>query len=206
MLYKPGLAEKVHQKLEEMFGKMDMLLTCCQHDPHLPVNSKIINICPGCDKRFTNDYRNVSTISLWEIFAASDDFKFPDYKGLRMSIIDACPTREQSEIHDAIRKILLKMNIELVEPRNTRSSSTCCGDSFYGLIPVDKVKDLMVRRSSEMPADDVVVYCISCVKAVFNGGKNPKFLVDLMFSEETVPGVFDPDDWHKELREYIDNH
>lgn len=206
MLYKPDLAERVHKKLEEMFGKMDMLLTCCQHDPLLPLNSKIINICPGCDKRFRNDYRNITTISLWEIFAASSDYKFPDYSGLRMSIIDACPTRDQAEIHTAIRNILAKMNIGLAEPRNTRTSSTCCGDSFYGLIPVNKVKELMIKRSEEMPADDVVVYCISCVKAVYNGGKKPKYLVDLLFSEETVPGVIDPDEWHKDLREYIDKH
>ena len=183
-----------------------MLMTCCQHDPLLPVNSKIINICPGCDKRFRNDYRNVSTISLWEILAESQDFKFPDHSGLRVSIIDACPTREQTEIHASIRKILKKMNIELVEPKNTGTSSTCCGDSFYGLIPVDKVKELMIRRSEEMPSDNVVVYCISCVKAVFNGGKNPKYLVDLLFSEETIAGTFDPDEWHKELKEYIDKH
>lgn len=206
MLYKPELAERVHKKLEELFGEMDMLLTCCQHDPLLPVNSKIINVCPGCDKRFTNDYRNVTTISLWELFASTKGFKFPDYSGLRLSIIDACPTRDQTEIHSAIREILVKMNIELVEPKNTGVTSTCCGDSFYGLIPVEKVKELMIKRSDEMPVDDVVVYCISCVKAVYNGGKNPKYLVDLLFSEETVPAVFDPDEWHKELREYIDNH
>jgi len=206
MLYKPELAEKVHRQLEDMFGKMDMLLTCCQHDPLLPVNSKIINICPGCDKRFSNDYRNVTTISLWEIFDTTDGFKFPDYSGMRMSIIDACPTRDQTEIQTSIRNILTKMNIGLVEPKNTGISSTCCGDSFYGLIPVEKVKELMIKRSEEMPVDDVVVYCISCVKAVFNGGKTPKYLVDLLFSEETVPGVIDPDEWHKNLREYIDKH
>jgi Fe-S oxidoreductase len=206
VLYKPELAEKVHKLLEEMFGKMDILLTCCQHDPLLPVNSKIINICPGCDKRFKNDYRNVSTISLWEMLADSQTFSFPDHSGLRVSIIDACPTREQTEIHAAIRKILKKMKVDLVEPKNTGTTSTCCGDSFYGLIPVDKVKELMIRRSEEMPSDNVIVYCISCIKAVYNGGKNPKYLVDLLFAEDTIPGTIDPDEWHKELRDYIDKH
>ena len=206
ILYKPELVKRVHKQFEEIFGKMDILEKCCQHDPQLPVNTKIINVCPGCDKRFSNDYRNVSTVSLWEMLADSDEFQFPDYSGLRMSIIDACPTREETEIHSTIRSILKRMNIELVEPANTGTRSTCCGDSFYGLIPLNKVKELMIKRASEMPEENVVVYCISCVKSVFNGGKKPKYLVDLLFSEQTDPGVLDPDQWHKELREYIDKH
>jgi Fe-S oxidoreductase len=206
LLYKPELAGKVHKQLKSMFGEMDMLLTCCQHDPLLPVNTKIINVCPGCDKRFSNDYRNISTISLWELLADSKDFQFPDYRGIRMSIIDACPTREETDIQTAIRSLLERMNIKLVEPVNTGKNGTCCGDSFYGLIPLAEVRQQMIKRSSEMPEDNVVVYCISCVKAVFNGGKKPKYLVDLLFSEETIPGVLDPDQWHKELREYIDKH
>lgn len=205
MLYKPALAEKIHTLLEKNFGKMDMLMTCCQHDPKLPSGSKIINVCPGCDKRFRNDYRGITTISLWEVLAENDSLKLPEYTG-KMSIIDACPTREQSFIHDSIRTLLSKMNIDLVEPANTRTRSTCCGDSFYGVIPADKVKELMVKRADEMPADDVVVYCISCIKAVQNGGKNPLYLVDLVFGEETCAGEADPDVWHTQLREYIEIH
>jgi Fe-S oxidoreductase len=206
MLYKPELAEKLHSMLNEHFGEMELLLTCCQHPPQVPQGTLVINVCPGCHKRFGNDYENTSKNSLWEILAGSDYFPFPDYKGRRMSILDACPTRDQKKIHNAIRKILQKMNIILVEPKNTRTKSTCCGDSFYGLIPTEDVKELMVKRTSEMPEDDVAVYCISCVKAVYIGGKKPQYLVDLLFSEETFPKTFEPDDWHKDLSAYIDAH
>lgn len=57
-----------------------------------------------------------------------------------------------------------------------------------------------------MPADDVVVYCISCSKSVFIGGKRPRYLIDLLFNEKTIPKSFEPDDWHAELNEYIDKH
>jgi Fe-S oxidoreductase len=206
MLYKPELATKIHQLLNENLGEMDMLMTCCQHDPHLQSYSKIINVCPGCDKRFGNDYKDVSTISLWEILAVSHFFTFPGYNGRSMTIIDACPTREQERVHNAVRTLLLKMNINLVEPQNTRTNSTCCGDSNYGLLPTNEVKELMIKRTSEMPLDDVVVYCISCIKSVYNGGKKPQYLIDLLFYEETVPKTYDPDEWHKELADYIDKH
>jgi Fe-S oxidoreductase len=206
MLYKPELAEKLHLILNENLGDMDKLLICCQHDQKLAAKTRVINICPGCDKRFGNDFKNISTISLWEILAESDFFTFPDYQGKQMTIIDACPTREQERVHKAVRAILQKMNIKLVEPKNTRTKSTCCGDSFYGVIPVKKVKKLMRNRASEMPVDEVVVYCVSCIKSVYNGGKRPQYLIDLLFADKTVPKTYEPDEWHNELKNYIEKH
>jgi hypothetical protein len=206
MLYKPESAEKLHLILNEHLGEIDNWLVCCKHEPQLTTETRIINVCPGCDKRFGNDYKNITTISLWEILAESDFFKFPDYQGMSMSILDACPTRDQERVHKAIRTILKKMNIRLEEPKNTKTKSICCGDSFYGTLPVEKVKELMIKRTSEMPLDDVVVYCISCIKSVYIGGKKPRYLIDLLFDEETLSKIFEPDEWHKELSDYIEKH
>ena len=206
MLYKPELAERLHLILNNNLGEMELLTTCCKHDPQLKEKTEIINICPGCDKRFRNDYTNSSTISLWEIVAESNFFDLPNYQGKQMTIIDACPTRDQDRVHNAIRTVLEKMNIVVLEPQNTRSKNTCCGDSFYGVIPVEKVKEQMIKRTSEMPLDDVVVYCVSCIKSVYIGGKKPKYLVDLLFADETLPKTYEPDEWHKEIDNYIEKH
>jgi len=206
MLYKPELAEKLHIVLNKNLGNREELLTCCKHDPQFEAPTEVINICPGCDKRYRLDYKNTSTISLWEILAESDFFPFPDYQGKEMSIIDACPTRDQERIHDAIRILIKKMNITLVEPKSTRTKSICCGDSFYGEIPTEKVKEQMIKRTSQMPVNDVIVYCVSCTKSVFIGGKQPHYLVDLLFGEETIPKTLDPDQWHKEIDDFIAAH
>lgn len=206
MLYKPESAQRLHALLNENLGQMDILSICCHHDPQLKTPTEVINICPGCDKRFRNDYPNSSTVSLWEILAQSDSFPFPDYKGQRMSILDACPTRDQERVHQAVRTLLKKMNIALTEPKHTGTKSTCCGDSFYGAIPVQQVKEQMAKRAGEMPAEDVAVYCISCIKSMHIGGKRPRYLIDLLFGQETSPGIFEPDQWHKELDEYIEKH
>jgi len=206
MIDRPELAEKLHFILNENLGKMDNLMICCHHDPQFKTKTEVINICPGCDKRYANDYQNCSTISLWEILAESDFFPFPNYQGKRMTIHDACPTRNKEKVHQAVRTLLHKMNLQLVEPKNTGTKSICCGDSFYGLIPTEKVKDQMKKRASQMPKEDVVVYCVSCVKSMFIGGKSPHYLIDLLFENETVPKTFDPDDWHKEIDCYIETH
>jgi Fe-S oxidoreductase len=206
MLYKPELAYKIHLMLNEKVGDVEILMTCCQHEPNLPENSIVINVCPGCDMRYGKNYRGVSTISLWEVINENRFLHLPDYKGLSMSIIDACPTRDEERVHNSIRELLSKMNIRLVEPKNTRRESTCCGDVYYGSMPTAKVKGLMTEKAMEMPANDIVVHCVSCIMAVLNGGKNPQYIADLIFNEETHPKSIDLDKWHKELKEFIEAH
>lgn len=206
MLYKPYLAEKLHQLLNENIESMDRLDICCRNEPLLEDTTQVINVCPGCDRRYRENYSNSSTLSLWEILAESDFFPFPDYHGKKMTIIDPCPTRNQVNIHKAIRTLVRRMNIQLVEPEKTGTKSVCCGDSFWGILSVEQVKKKMVERGSEMPVDDVVVYCVSCSKSVFIGGKKPHYLIDLLFGEETLPKTYEPAEWHRELDEYIQNH
>jgi Fe-S oxidoreductase len=136
----------------------------------------------------------------------STSFQFPNYRGREMTILDACPTRDQSRVHDAVRSLLEKMNITVIEPRATRERGTCCGDSLWGAVPVEQVKKQMKRRAAEMSRAEVVVYCVSCIKAMANGGKRPRYLVDLLCSEETDPQVCDPALWHAQLDAYIEQH
>jgi Fe-S oxidoreductase len=123
-----------------------------------------------------------------------------------MSILDACPTRTEVRVHRAVRALLTRMNIQLTEPRNTGTKGTCCGDSFFGTLPVEQVKAQMKKRASEMPCEDVVVYCVSCTKAMHIGGKRPRYLVDLLFGEPTTIGTFEPEAWHREVQDFIDAH
>jgi len=206
MLYKPELAERMHRILEENLGRMDMWMRCCLKDPGFAARTEVINICPGCDRRFRKKYANSTTLSLWEVLAGTEFFPLPDYRGRVMTIIDACPTRSRTLVHEAVRTLLRKMNIVLKEPAATRTRGKCCGDIYWGELPVDQVKEKMKERAAEMPADDVVVYCVSCAKAMFVGGRRPRHLLDLLFGEETVPQTIEPEAWHKLLDAYIETH
>jgi Fe-S oxidoreductase len=206
MIYKPSLAEKVLEFLNKDLDVISEHLTCCRHEPNLERSTQVINTCAGCDRRYRELYDGISTISLWEILVESKTFEFPDYKGVEMSIHDACPTRTEERVHSAIRKLLERMNIKIIEPGNAGSKAICCGDSLYGTLPVERVKEQMKKRSKEMPCDNVVVYCVSCIKAMHIGGKKPRYMVDLLVGEETVIGEFEPKAWHDELERFIDQH
>jgi Fe-S oxidoreductase len=193
MIYKPDLGKKVLDFLNCDLGSIEEHLICCRHEPNLEKGTQIINTCAGCDRRYRELYEGITTISLWELLAESKTFPFPDYEGKVMTILDACPTRDQERVHNAVRALLKRMNITIIEPEKTRTKGTCCGDSFYGVLPVDQVKEQMKKRAGEMPVENIVVYCVSCIKSMHIGGKTPRYLIDLLFGEETHPGVFEPD-------------
>jgi Fe-S oxidoreductase len=206
LLYKPHLIEKLHEFLNFKYGAMEILLTCCRHTPQIAPDMHVINVCPGCDRRYRENYTNPATISLWEVLLEIDAFVFPDYKSQKMTIIDACPTRDQDRIHRSVRALAERMNISIIEPARTKRESTCCGDIFFGNLPTEQVINQMKAKANEMPVDDILVYCVSCTKSMFIGGKRPRYLIDLLFAEDTVPQTYDPDQWHKELDEFIENH
>jgi len=206
MIYKPELAGKILEFLKRDSHNISNYIMCCRREPTLEKETQIINTCAGCDRRYRELYEGITTASIWEILAESKVFPFPDYKGMEMTIHDACPTRSEERVHTAIRKLLSRMNIRIIEPKNTRTKSICCGDSFYGTLPIEQVKAQMKKRSDEMPCDYVVVYCVSCIKAMHIGGKKPRYIVDLLFEEDTEIGTFEPDAWHSELQRFIDEH
>lgn len=205
-LYKPHLADRTLALLNERLGSVLSHEICCHHDPALPAGSRIINVCPGCDRRFRSLYEGVSTISLWEALDGLDGLTLPDYRGLRLSLHDACPVRERPSVHSAVRSLLKKMNIEAVEPSRSGARSVCCGDDFYGKLPLDEVRRLMKRRADSMPCQDVCVYCVSCVKSMAVGGRSPRHLLDLFYGEATDPGDPDTARWHEALETYISAH
>lgn len=206
VLYKSALVDRLLEYLRRKYGDVDLLLTCCRHTPMAAFGKQVINVCPGCDKRYRENYASPSTVSLWEVLAESDDFEFPDYGARRMSVLDACPTRDQARVQNAIRRLAERMNISVVEPEKTRERSTCCGDTFYGALSTEEVLGQMEAKAATMPVDDVIVYCVSCSKSMYNGGVRPRYMIDLLFHEETVPGTCEPDAWHAELDEFIAAH
>jgi Fe-S oxidoreductase len=204
MIYKPSLAERVRAHLSAEFGTIAEHRTCCRHAPALPPGTQVINTCAGCDRRYRELYEGISTMSLWEVLAESAAFPFPNYHGAEMTVQDACPTRTEHRVHLAVRRLLDRMNIRVIEPPHTRTGAVCCGDSLFGVVPDEDVKAQMRHRAGEMPRHDVVVYCVSCVKAMHIGGRRPRYLVDLLFSEDTSAGTFDPTAWHAQLQAFID--
>ncbi len=205
-IYKPELEARILTVLNAHYGETKLHKICCHYNPKVEHGAHIINVCAGCDRRFRSLYEGVSTISLWEVLVGLDTFVYPNYQGLKVSVHDPCPVRERPQVHQAVRSLLSKMNIEVIEAEATGTRSVCCGDSFYPSLGVDAVHAQMKKRASAMPSEDVCVYCISCIKSMHIGGKRPRYLVDLLFGDATDPQLYDTVAWHEQLQEYMGRH
>ncbi len=202
MVYKPHLAIKLKELAEIYFGKIDMYYTCCMDKEKVVDGVTIVTPCATCFKLYADKVSQVDTLFLLEKIAEDENFDFPDYQGISMSIQDTCAARTQPMVLSVIRKLLKRMNINLVEPLRSGLEGKCCGQTFYGKIPAAKVEVLMKKRADEMPCNDVVVYCASCIMSMAVGGKHPRYILDLLFGEPTLFIGKNIDNWNQSLIRY----
>ncbi|MDD3202712.1 MAG: (Fe-S)-binding protein [Pygmaiobacter massiliensis] len=202
----PQTEHKALALIHACFGPAVMHNICCHHNPGLPQGSVIINTCGGCDRRFRSLYPGIRTISLWELLDSIEGLPLPRYPGLTVSVHDSCPFRQKPQVHAAVRNLLHKMEIQVIESEFAGTESICCGDDFYGKVPLPEVTLHQKKRAAQMPAQQVVVYCVSCIKSMAIGGKTPRHILDLVLGQSTDPKGLDITDYHDELQRYIDQH
>jgi len=202
-IYKREVVERVVEFLNKEVGEVSTISACCESNPDLAGEVEVINTCSSCEKKYRTLGADIRSTSFWDILVKSKNFNFPDYGGIEVSMHDPCPARKEDKTHKWVRELLGKMNIKVVEAENNRNKSVCCGDSFYGKVPTEITKGLMKKRAEQMPCDEVVVYCVSCIKSMHIGGKKPLYLLDLLFNEKTTIGSYEPEVWHGELDDFI---
>ena len=207
MAYKPHLADKLKTEVEKLYGPVQTMLTCCFSKPQLsPQEVTIITPCVTCVQSYSKLYPANDIVFFLSRLAESTDFPFPDYGGVSMSIQDTCAARTQPDALAAIRRLLERMNIRLEEPARSGARSKCCGQLLYGKASIDKVEQYMRGRANEMPCQDVVVYCASCIMSMTVGGRRPRYILDLLYGESTTLKTSGVVDWNNTLREFRDSH
>ena len=202
MIHKPQLATKLKEIAEELYGPMETLLSCCFNKPEIEPDTCIITPCSTCNNRYRSLYKECTTSFLLATIAESDTFPFPDYKGISMSIQDTCSGRTDELYLNTIRTLLKRMNINIVEAEKSGKRGKCCGQTLYGKVPLEKVEAYMASRAQEMPEENVVVYCASCVQSISVGNKHPRFIIDLLFNEPTEADQSGIVSWNKRLIDF----
>ncbi|MGE1062980.1 (Fe-S)-binding protein [Megasphaera paucivorans] len=203
-VYKPEVPSLLWELLKTYWEEVPFHPICCHHDPLLPKGATIINNCAGCDRRFRSLYKGIRTLSIWEVLDSLEDLRLPDYHGLTVSVHDSCGYRHKPQVHNAIRSLLCKMNIMMIETTFSGTRSVCCGDTFYGHVPNEQVEARIQERADQFPCDNVVVTCIGCVRAMTAGGKKPRYLPDLILNRLTEPMPDTLDEYHAKVTAYIE--
>jgi len=167
-------------------------------------DSTMIYICHNCAAIFEETMPDVKRISLWELISHDTEFPFPDYFHEKMTLQDCWRSYDNRTEQEAVRTLLHRMNIDIVEQDDNYEKTQFCGISLYAPSPrrnlelapkrfVDNAKDkfiphtnedqlrLMQEHCQKITTDKVVAYCHYCIKGLKLGGKQARHLASLLF-------------------------
>ncbi len=163
---------------------------CLYYNQDFPKDNRALIVCQACRTNLESKIPHENIISLWEYIDELEDFDFPNYGGIRMTLQDCFRDRHQENVHRAVRSLLTKMNIEIVEIENNRTKADFCGtlhleaddvaDPKISKLPEETQVALMTRYVEQYSTDVVVAYCNRCVAGIKMGGRNAIHIMDLL--------------------------
>ena len=101
---------------------------CCRvdHDKLTPADTAVV-VCNNCANIIAESGDPGQIEFVWEIIDNDPEFPFPDYHGEKMTIQDCWLAVEKRHVQDAIRSLMRKMNIDVVELAENHEKTRFCG-------------------------------------------------------------------------------
>lgn len=199
--HSPNNSRSIAHYLQE---KYDMpIARCCAIDyKNLTAEDTAIYVCPTCSG-ILSESSPAKCLSIWELLVEDDQFPWPDYHGEKITLQDCWRTHDNRGMQDAVRTILRRMNVEIVEMGMSREKANFCGTSLLkkqsprykklapkrfienagdNFIPHSKEEqeNRMKEHCSQFETEKVVCYCTGCLKGLKLGGANGVHLMDLV--------------------------
>lgn len=171
-----GQEEKFHERYSELQAEIDKLGA-----------EEVITACENCYITMSKFSPNQKVRSLWTVIPELGLYNEMKGKGrnsdITFSVHDACPTRNNPDIHEGVRWIINELGYKVKETEYSRENTRCCG--FGGMVvPANpELSQKVIKRSAEKLEEDyIITYCASCREAMTIGGKNSFHILDLMFN------------------------
>lgn len=203
--YSPKSSKKIQDYLSEKFNFQ--IGSCCRPGhKKLKKEDEVIYICNTCAAFCKEDSAAEKITSVWELLADDEQFLFPDYSRQKITIQDCWRTYDNISHQKAVRKILQKMNIDIVELKENYDKTRFCGMTLYQPLPkengefapvrfIENASEffhphpeeeqiaLMKKHCETIETDEVICYCPGCISGINHGGKKGVHLLDLMFGK-----------------------
>ena len=128
---RPETSEKVKRFMD---SKGVRVVGCCRpgHKALSGWNDIAITICETCSIIIGENRPAAKVISLYEFIDGLPDFPFPDYKGERITLQDCYRAKAKETEKAAVRSVLRKMNVEIVELSGTEEEINFDGSFLFG--------------------------------------------------------------------------
>jgi len=202
---RPQVSEKIKQFMEERGVRV---AGCCRpgHKALGGWGTEAITVCETCSIIICENRPGVKNLSLYEFIDSLPDFPFPDYKGELITLQDCYRAKAKESEKAAVRSVLGKMNMEIVELSGTEEELNFDGSFLsapmrpdnFTLAPLrfaEIKKDMQPKPPEEIKAwlreycrrfttERVACYCNSCLTGLEQGlpeGKRAVHVAELLF-------------------------
>lgn len=188
---------KTAKMIRDYFKERMSVAGCCLYDKKEYTNDDTAFVlCQACRGQLES---KINTKTIWEYLDEDPNFIFPNYKHQKMYLQDCFRDKDHPEVHQAIRNLCKKMNIDIIEIENNKEKSTYCGTlhfkEFHPIIEENKetklsklpeelqiqvMKDYALHFPEDYP---VIVDCNRCLKGIVAGGKQGIHILDLIMKQ-----------------------
>ena len=167
---------------------------------------RVYSLCHNCNNIIEEMHPGVQVHSLWELIDSDSSFPFQDHRGLKAYVQDCWRSRDRKDEQDAVRSLLSKMQIEVMEIAENRERTEFCGTSLYRAQPPrnpklapkhyvegaagkfiphspEEQKEIMKEYCRQFQDNKVVCYCHYCYEGLQTGGANASHLAQILFGE-----------------------
>ena len=164
---------------------------------------RVWSLCHNCNNIIEEMHPGVRAASLWELIDSDPEFVFPDHRGERAYVQDCWRSRDRRGEQDAVRSLLSRMNIEILETEENRERTEFCGASLYRAQPPrnprlapkhyvdgaagkflphtpEEQKSLMRDCCRRFGGERVVCYCHYCLEGLRMGGADAVHLAQML--------------------------
>lgn len=192
---------ETEKRVKQYMKQLVPVVGCCQYEKRFTPEDRALINCQAC-RGYLRDKLEIR--SVWEFLDAREDFRWPDHGGLRVNLQDCWRDRAEAGTHRAVRSILHKMNVKVLELEGeNRENALFCGNLHFESrdpenrkrlreqpdipiyeMPRDLEEALMREQVNKYSCESTVVYCNRCEKGVTLGGGNAVHLMTLVFPEE----------------------
>ena len=168
---------------------------------------RVYSLCHNCNNIIEEMHPGVRVRSLWELIDSDPAFSFPDYHGLKAYVQDCWRSRDRKDEQDAVRRLLGRMGVEVMEIAESRGRTSFCGASLYRaqpprnpklapkhyvegaagkFIPHSPEEQMAIMREycRQFGNDKTVCYCHYCYEGLQIGGADASHLAQLLFPED----------------------
>lgn len=177
---------------------------CCRtHHSDLQPGDTALTVCNNC-MNIISENAQADIVSVWELIDEDDTFQFPDWHGEQITLQDCWLSHERSKEQDAVRSLMRKMNIEIVEMEEMRADNRFCGTilvmpmaastaklahrhyveehpEMFTPLPKEEWPAHFAKHCGKIATPKVACYCKSCWDGLNLGGSQALHLLQLLF-------------------------